>query len=79
LVHFCGCQHGNLNGFKSFTKAEVTYYARQHKFLEGGSCLNCKLAVLEMQSTGQRQMSMVFYFDQGIKGFDAPEDDEMKG
>jgi hypothetical protein len=32
-----------------------------------------------MRAKGHRQKSVVFYCDQGIKGFDAPEDDEMKG
>jgi hypothetical protein len=78
-VKLCGCRHGDLNAFKSFTKAEVAYYTRPHKFLEGRNCLDCKCAVLKMQAVGHRQKSVLFYCDQGIKGFDAPEDDEMKG
>ena len=34
---------------------------------------------MEMNPTGPRQKEMVFYCDEGIKGFHAPEEDPMKG
>ncbi len=40
--------------------------------------MDCKIAVTEMSSNGPRQKAVVFYCDQGIKGFGAPQDDPMK-
>jgi hypothetical protein len=33
---------------RSFTKSDVKYYNRPNKFLEGRTCLDCKLAVTNM-------------------------------
>jgi hypothetical protein len=54
------------------------YHMRPNKFLEDHSCLDCKTVVTEMSSTGPRQKAVVFYCDEGIKGFGAPQDDPMK-
>jgi hypothetical protein len=74
----CGCRHGDLSALKSFTKAEATYYIRPNKFLEGMGCLDCELQVGKMKPAASCLQEMVFYCDQGIKGFDAPDDDPMK-
>ena len=74
----CGCRHGDLSALKSFTKAEATYYIRPNKFLEGLGYLDCKLQVGKMRPAASCLQEMVFYCDQGIKGFDAPDDDPMK-
>ena len=74
----CGCRHGDLSAFKSFTRAEATYYTRPNKFLEGMGCLDCKLPVGKMRPAALCLQEVVFYCDQGIKGFDAPDDDPMK-
>jgi hypothetical protein len=74
----CGCRHGDLSAIRSFGKAEAKYYIRRNKFLEGRSCLDCKLAVTNMESTARSQRSVVYYCDEGIKGFDAPDNDPMK-
>jgi hypothetical protein len=66
----CGCRHGDLSAIRSFGKAEAKYYIRPNKFLEGRSCLDCKLVVTNMECTARSQRSVVFYCDEGIKGFD---------
>jgi hypothetical protein len=50
----------------------------QTSFLEGRSCLDCELAVANMESNARSQRAVVFYCDGGIKGFDAPDEDPMK-
>jgi hypothetical protein len=77
-IQWCGCQHGDLDALKSFTKGEVTYYIRPTKFLEGRGCSDCQGAVTQMKPTAPSQKAVVFYCDEGIKGFDAPDDDPMK-
>jgi hypothetical protein len=37
FIRLRGYQYGDLSSFKSFTKADVTYYTRPHKLLEGGA------------------------------------------
>jgi hypothetical protein len=78
IVHLCGCRHGDLNAFRSFTKNMTAYYTQPNRFLEGRSCLDCGIAVTKMSATGPRQKNIVFYCDEGIKGFGAPDDDPMK-
>ena len=78
LIHFCGCRHGDLSALKSFNKSNATYYTRPNRYLEAGSCLDCKQNVEDMKSIGSRQGAVVFYCDEGIKGFGAPDDDPMK-
>ena len=79
VVDSCGCRHGDLNAFKSFTRAESAYYGRPNKFLENRICLDCKRAVRDMKSIGRQQKAVVFYCDEGVKGFSAPDEDPMKG
>jgi hypothetical protein len=67
-IRLCGCGHGDLSEVKSFAKAMATYCSRPNKFMEGRCCLDCRLAV----------PNMVYYCEEGIKGFDAPDDDPMK-
>ena len=78
-VHLCGCRHGDLNAIKSFTKAEAAYYSRPNRFLENRICLDCKRAVRDMKPGGKKQKAVVFYCDQGVKAFNAPDEDPMKG
>jgi hypothetical protein len=78
VVRRCGCRHGDLSAIKSFAKADAKYYIRQNKFLEGRSCLDCKLAVISMTGNARGQTAVVFYCDEGIKGFNAPDDDPLK-
>jgi hypothetical protein len=73
-----GCQHGDLGEVKSFAKAMATYYSRRNKFMEGRCCLDCWLAVPNMESHARGRRAVVYYCDEGIKGFDAPDDDPMK-
>ena len=42
---------------------------------EGRTCLDCKLTVTDMTNSKKSQRAVVFYCDEGIKGFDAPDDD----
>ncbi len=77
-IQLCGCRHGDLSVLKSFVKAEATYYTRPNRYLEGKGCLDCKRAILDMKPATSRQKAVVFYCDEGIKGFDAPDDDSMK-
>jgi hypothetical protein len=51
VVRRCGCRHGDLSAIKSVGKAEANYYIRPNKLLEGRSCLDCKLAVTNMEWT----------------------------
>jgi hypothetical protein len=76
-IHFCGCRHGDLGALRSFTKAERSYYTRPTKFLEGRGCLDCQKAVIELKPVASSQ-PVVYYCDEGIKGFNAPNDDPMK-
>jgi hypothetical protein len=77
-VHKCGCRHGDLSALKSFEKADAKFYLRPNKFLEGRSCLDCNQAVTNMKSNARTQPAVVYYCDEGIKGFDAPDNDPMK-
>ena len=78
VIHWCGCRHGDLSAFKSFTNAERAYYSRPNKFLENRICLDCKRAVRDMIPSSARQKAVVFYCDEGVKGFSAPDEDPMK-
>jgi hypothetical protein len=77
-VQWCGCRHGDLSVLKSFVKNEATYYTRPNRYLEGKGCLDCKCEILDMRPATTSQKAVVFYCDEGIKGFDAPDDDPMK-
>ncbi len=75
----CGCRHGDLYAFKSVTRAELAYYGRSNNLLENRICLDCKRAVRDMKSIGRQQKAVIFYCDEGVKGFSAPDEDPMKG
>jgi hypothetical protein len=77
-IRLCGCRHGDLGEVKRFAKAMATYYSRPNKFMEGRCCLDCWLAVPNMESNARGRRAVVYYCDEGIKGFDAPDDDPMK-
>ncbi len=77
-IGLCGCRHGDLGEVKSFAKAMAAYYSRPNKFMEGRCCLDCWLAVPNMESNARGRRAVVYYCDEGIKGFDAPDDDPMK-
>jgi hypothetical protein len=78
VIQLCGCRHGDLDALRSFTKSDAKYYNRPNTLLEGRTCLDCKLAVTNMTNSKKNQLAVVFYCDEGIKGFDAPDDDPMK-
>jgi hypothetical protein len=46
--------------------------------MEGRCCLDCQLAATNMESNARGWRAVVYYCDEGIKGFDAPDDDPMK-
>jgi hypothetical protein len=77
-VRLCGCRHGDLSEVKSYAKAMASYYSHPNKFMEGRCCLDCQLAVTNMESNARGRRAVVYYCDEGIKGFDAPYDDPMK-
>jgi hypothetical protein len=77
-VRLCGCRHGDLSEVKRFAKAMATYYSHPNKFMEGRYCLDCQLAVTNMESNARGRPVVVYYCDEGIKGFDVPDDDSMK-
>jgi hypothetical protein len=78
-VRLCGCRHWDLSEVKSFANAMATYYSRPYKFMKGRmSCLDCQLALTNMNSNARGRRAVVYYCDDGIKGFDAPDDDPMK-
>jgi hypothetical protein len=54
-VRLCGCRHGDLSEVKRFAKAMATYYSRPNKFkfMEGRCCLDCQLAVTNMESNAR--------------------------
>jgi hypothetical protein len=72
-IRLCGCRHGDLSEVKSFAKAMATYYSRPNKFMEGRCCLDCRLAVPNIDSNACGQRAVVYYCDEGITGFDAPD------
>jgi hypothetical protein len=75
----CGCRHGDLEALKSFSKADAAYYIKPNRFMETIGCLDCAISVVNMLLEVQgHQKAVVFYCDEGIKGFDAPSDDPMK-
>jgi hypothetical protein len=78
VIQLCGCRHGDLDALRSFAQSYAKYYNRPNKFLEGRTCLDCKLTVTDMTNSKKNQRAVVFYCDEGIKGFDAPDDDPMK-
>jgi hypothetical protein len=67
-----------LGEVKSFAKAMAAYYSRPNKFMEGTCCLDCRLAVPNMERNALGRRAVVYYCNEGIKGFDAPDDDPMK-
>jgi hypothetical protein len=77
-IGLCGCRHGDLSEVKSFAKALATYYSHPNKFMEGRCCLDCRLAVVKIESNARGRRAVMYYCDEGIKGFDAPDDDPMK-
>ncbi len=77
-MHVSGCRHGNLDAMKSITKAEASHYIRPNKFLENRGCLDCQKKVVDMQPATSNLHSVLYYCDQGIKGYDAPDNDDMK-
>ncbi len=74
----CGCRHGDLDAVKSFTKTEAAWYSRPNRFMETIVCLDCATSVFKMLEDAKSSKAVVFYCDEGIKGFDAPADDPMK-
>jgi hypothetical protein len=74
----CGCRHGDLGAVKSFSKAEATWYSRPTRFMETIGCLDCAESVVQMLEGAKSQKAVVFFCDEGIKGFDAPANDPMK-
>jgi hypothetical protein len=58
IIRLCGCRHGDLGEVKSFAKAMATYYSRPNKFMEGRCCLDCRLAVPNMESNAHGQRAM---------------------
>lgn len=77
-IHVSGCRHGNLDAMKCMTKAEASHYIRPNKFLENRGCLDCQKKVVDMQPAASNLRSVLYYCDQGIKGYDAPDNDDMK-
>ncbi len=77
-MHVGGCRHGDLNAMKCMKKAEALHYIRPNKFLEDTGCLDCKKRVVDMQPAASNTRVVLYYCDQGIKGYDAPDNDEMK-
>jgi hypothetical protein len=74
----CGCGHGDLSEVKSFAKAMAMYYNRPYKFMEGRCCLDCQLVVPNMESYARGRRAVVYYCNEGIKGFNVPDHDPMK-
>jgi hypothetical protein len=74
----CGCRHGDLEALKSFSKADAAYYIKPNRFMETIGCLDCAVPVVNMLLDVRSHKAVVFYCDEGIKGFDAPSDDPMK-
>jgi hypothetical protein len=58
-IRLCGCRHGDLGEVKSFAKAMATYYSRPNKFMEGRYCLDCRLAVPNMESNARGRRAVV--------------------
>jgi hypothetical protein len=77
-LKLCGCRHGDLGALKSFNKASTTYYTRRNRYLEKMDCLDCGDPVVALLVGAPKQKPVVFYCDEGIKGFDAPINDPMK-
>jgi hypothetical protein len=77
-LKLCGCRHGDLSALKSFNKASTTYYTRRNRYLAEMDCLDCGDPVVALLVGAPKQKPVVFYCDEGIKGFDAPIDDPMK-
>jgi hypothetical protein len=78
-MHVGGYRHGDLNAMKCMKKVEALHYIRPNKFLEDTGCLgDCKKVVVDMQPAASNTQVVLNYCDQGINGYDAPDDDEMK-
>ena len=72
-----GCMHCHLNGLKSFTRAGAKWYLCHQRYLCGMVCKDCKVSMDKLVAKGESG-AIVYYCDQGIQGFDAPDDDPMK-
>jgi hypothetical protein len=59
-IQLCGCQHGDLDALRSFTKSDAKNYNRTNRFLEGWTCLDCKLTVTDMTNSKKSQRAVVF-------------------
>jgi hypothetical protein len=77
-MHVSGCRHGNLNAMKCTAQAKALHYIRPDKFLANKGCLDCQKTVVDMQPAASNQRIVLYYCDQGIKGYDAPDNDDMK-
>jgi hypothetical protein len=72
-----GCLHCDLSELLSFTKSGAKWYMVPNRFLAGKDCTDCNTPVEQIVPKAP-STTMIFYCDQGIKGFDAPDDDPMK-
>jgi hypothetical protein len=70
-MHVSGCRHGDLNTMKSMAKAEALHDIRPNKFLADKGCLDCKKTVVDMQPAASNQQIVLYYCDQGVKGYNA--------
>lgn len=73
-----GCRHCALSGLQTFNKAAAKWYMTSNRYLVGMKCKDCATPVNQMEPN-RKGKTMLFYCDDGIKGYDAPEDDPMKG
>lgn len=72
-----GCPHGDLLEMKLMETRDVSYYVKPHEFLEHATCAGeCKKTIKHIHQSSKR--ATLYFCDEALKGFRAPEDDLNK-
>ena len=72
-----GCRHCGIMEIKQMSKADVTFYSKETRFLCGRVCMDCDIDI-----TNTSLSKEVYYCDDGLKSFNAkkgnPEKEKLK-
>ena len=71
-----GCVHGDLLELKVMEPSHIRHYLKSGQFLELEKCADCKGNIRSIHLTAPK--TNLFYCDETLKGFHAPEADPIK-
>ena len=71
-----GCVHGDLLELKVMEPSHIRHYLKSGQFLELEKCADCKGDIRSIHLTSPK--TNLFYCDETLKGFHAPEADPIK-